>query len=81
MNYAIVHDTPTMIPDGMKLIQNLGPDPIRIGGPDVTGANGFHVTANACVAVGPKCYVITSAADQTADVRVLFGGLAFSMTS
>lgn len=80
MNYAVNGTTATKLPVGMKLIQNLGPDPLRVGGADVSAANGLHLTANSCVAVGDKqFYVIASGT--SCDVRTLEGGLNFSMTS
>lgn len=71
--------TPVKIGRGPMIIQNIGPDPLRVGFSNVTGATGLHLTAGASCVMGytsDEIWVMSSAT--SCDVRVLPGGIGIS---
>jgi hypothetical protein len=72
--------TPVNLGKNNKIIQNIGPDPVRVGYANVTADNGLHLTASAACVVGSTgvdIYVMCSGT--SADVRVLEGGTGFAL--
>lgn len=74
-----VTSTPVSLGKNQKIIQNIGPDPLRVGYSDVSAGEGLHLTAGAVCVVGTTgrdIYVMSSGA--SSDVRVLGGGIGFA---
>ena len=73
-----VDTTPVKVGTGPMIIQNIGPDPLRVGFSNVTADNGLHLTAGAACVVGHTggdIYVRSSTGN--CDVRILPGGIGF----
>jgi 2-keto-4-pentenoate hydratase len=60
-------------------IQNIGPDPLRVGYANVAADTGLHLTAGAVVIVGSTGSDIWAMSSATScDVRILGGAIGFS---
>lgn len=71
---ATVEDTAVPIASA-GLIQNLGPDPVYIGGSSaVTSANGLRVASGEALAVGTSTSTLYAISGGTSDVRTLSRG-------
>jgi len=75
-----VGDTRVSLGGQAQLIQNLGPDKLYLGGPDVTEDDGLEVLSGQTVSIGPLNDELYAVSDDTCDVRTLVRGAGLFTT-
>lgn len=70
-----VATTPVSLGTGSKLIQNLGPDALYLGGETVDDETGVVLNANESIVVGDMTHPLFVVSAAASDVRTLSRGL------
>lgn len=78
---SAVDDTVMSIGSGPMLIKNLGPDPLYIGGSDVSEETGFPIAIGETVSMLYTNSASSVVSGGTSDMRILPGGSSFSASA